>query len=210
MTRTGRKSLRPLLLFVTTLALLFASGCNRLSDGLGLTGQVKQIAPEPIAPQRLRVILPSLGAEAILAPVARRQDVTVWQTLDGITLAFQDGLLINTRGLGNDLMSSDVSSNLSMLGGAAGDTYYPQTRSYLDGEDRIIFQEYKCHKLSQQNLQLTIGATPHSVSQIEENCSSQEHEFENIYWVDQAGVVLKSRQWVSLNVGFMETEYVDW
>ncbi|MFX0543386.1 YjbF family lipoprotein [Roseovarius sp. S4756] len=210
MTTTDRKFLKALSLIMASFALLFPSACDRLTDGLGVTGQVEKVAPKPIGSKRLRVTLPNLGTQATLAPITQRQDVTVWQTLDGITLAFRDGVVIQTRGLGNDLMSSDVSENLDMLGGTKVNAYYPHIRSYLDGEDRLVFQGYQCRQLGRQTHQVMVGGRSLPAKQVGETCKSQNHEFSNTYWLDQGGLVIKSRQWVSSNVGYMETEYTVW
>jgi len=186
----------------TAVLLLLTGGCDRLGDRLGLTGQVAALAPRPVGPERLRVRLAAKGAQATLAPVARDGAVTVWQTLDGITLSFRHGVLVATRGLGADLMSADVDTTLAMLRGATyGATeggYYPHIRTYLDGENRTVFTSYQCRRA-------TADAT---ARRIEERCVSPGGAFTNIYWLDGAGAVIKSRQWVGPVIEYMETERV--
>lgn len=208
MSHTRRNPFRLLTILAAAIALSTLGGCHRISDGLGLTGQVTAVAPQPIGPQRLRVSLPSRATTATLAPVARRDNVTVWQTLDGITLSLRGGLLIATRGLGNDLMSSDVTDNLAMLAGHTGNEYYPQIRSYLDGEDRTVFRASQCRRSGQQQVQTLVDGERRMLTQIEETCLSPNQRVTNSYWVDQSGVVLKSRQWVGPKNEYMETEHV--
>lgn len=205
---TGRKLLKLLAVLAAPFALVQLGGCDRVGSVLGLTGQVAQVAPQPIDQQRLRVSLPQLNTQATLAPVARRQDYTIWQTLDGITLTLRHGLLTATRGLGNDLMSADVANNLAMLSGTMGSKYYPHIRSYLDGEDRTLFRAYQCRQSSQRESRIMIDGTSHLLRQIEESCVSPDHKFSNVYWLDRGGVVLKSRQWVSSKAEYIETESV--
>jgi hypothetical protein len=47
-----------------------------------------------------------------------------------------------------------------------------------------------------------------STNRITETCVNDERQIENIYWRNGNGVMVKSRQWVSSNVGYMETERV--
>jgi len=190
------------------LTLALVGGCEQLGPRFGLTGQVAEVPPAPIGPDRLRVSLPKVGAQATLAPVARRNDATVWQTLDGITLTFLAGVLTATRGLGEDLMSSDASGTVRMLAGHLGDAYYPMIRSYLDGEDQTRFPAYQCRRSEETTHQINVGDTAISARRIEEVCVSPDHRFTNIYWLDDARTLMRSRQWVSHTIGHMVTERV--
>lgn len=184
------------------LMLLAASGCSKALDTFGMTGNVAAPAPQLIGPERLRVSLPSRDAQAVLGPVSRNGNITVWQTLDGISLSFRNGVLIETRGLGDDLMSSDAAGTLAMLRGAADGGYYPQMRSYLDGEQRTVFRSFQCRRTASG------GGTPRAGTRIDETCVSTTETVTNSYWLDSTGRVIRSRQWVGPVVGYMETERV--
>lgn len=198
----------PVLALTTCAFILALGGCDRIGPALDVTGKVEQVPPRPIAAERLRVVLPKTGAEATLAPVSRRDDVTVWQTLDGITVTFRGGVLIATRGLGDDLMSSDVQNTLAMLRGTVSSQYYPQIRSYLDGENQTLFRSYQCRRSDLSVQQTRIGTITRSLTRVTEDCVSPDNETTNTYWLDPTGAVLKSRQWVRPDIGYMETEYV--
>jgi len=178
------------------LALVVAGGCSNVMGTLGLTGDVAAAEPRPIGPERLRVSLPSRGAQAVLGPVSRSGDVTVWQTLDGISLSFRGGVLIETRGLGDDLMSSDAAGTLAMLRGATDGGYYPQIRTYLDGEQRTVFRAFQCRR------------SGGGQGRIDESCVSTDRTVTNSYWLDATGDVIRSRQWVGPAVEYMETQRV--
>lgn len=185
-----------------------SSGCDRIGSALGLTGEVEQVPPQPVAAERLRITIVKAGTQATLAPVSQRGDVTVWQTLDGITLSFQDGILIATRGLGDDLMASDVDATRDMLRGNVTQEYYPQIRSYLDGEDQIQFRSFQCRRSGLTREQVRLGEVSRSLTRISEHCVSPGRDVTNTFWIDTAGTVVKSRQWVRPNVGYVETERV--
>ena len=207
-TRTTR-TLKPAgLALALAMATLLPGGCDRAGETLELTGNVAAVAPQPVGPERLRVVLPETGARAGLAPVARNDSVTVWQTLDGITLSLRDGVLVATRGLGDDLMSADVSGDLAMLRGTGGNGYYPHIRSYLDGEDQTVFRGYQCRRTGRARTTLRIDGAAYAAQRIEVQCTSPRHAFTNVYWLGEAGSVLKSRQWISPAVEYMETERV--
>lgn len=202
------KDIPALALLVAALLLTGCDRVNRVNEALELTGNVSAIAPQPISPERLRVSLPNTGAVAVLAPVAQNRDVTVWQTLDGITLSFRRGVLVATRGLGDDLMSADVEGDINLLHATGGDGYYPHIRSYLDGEDQTVFQSYQCRRTGQATTSVELANQVTSARRIEVLCISPEQEFTNIFWLNGMGRVIKSRQWVSVAVQYMETERV--
>lgn len=207
--KPGKVQIKSALTGVATLcAVGLLSGCDEVGTSLGLTGQVQRVSPAPITSERLKVTLPKGGARAVLAPVARREGVTVWQTLDGITLTFDRGVLTATRGLGEDLISSDVSGTHKMVQRGSVGEYYGVIRSYLDGEDQTYFPAYQCRKEHEKKQQVEIGDYALALRRIEEVCISPDHKYTNIYWVDDAGDVMKSRQWVSAGIGDMVIERV--
>lgn len=188
------------------LAVMLQGGCERASDALNLTGQVVADTPRLIGPERLSVTLPRSGARATLGPVARNGDVTVWQTLDGITLSFRDGLLIATRGLGDDLMSADVAGTRAMLRAPATDLPHLHVRTYLGGEDQTLYRHYHCRETGRADSDAGIGGETRRTRRIEVSCTAPDGAMSNVYWLDGSGEIVKSRQWVSPAVGYMEAE----
>lgn len=187
-------------LVAAVLLALISGGCDRVARTLDLTGNVPVVAPQLIGPERLRVTIPATGAQAVLGPVSRRGDVTVWTTRDGITLSLQEGMLIGTRGLGDDLMTADVTGLLALVRGRAGEGPVPHIRSRLDGEDRTVFRSYQCKRDA-----VTRDA---DLRRVEVLCISPLDRFSNIYWLTDTGAMARSRQWISPRLGHMETTLV--
>lgn len=184
------------------------AGCDRVTGALELTGVVSGGAPQLIGSERLRVSLPETSAVAVLGPVSRSGDVTVWQTLDGITLSFRRGVLIATRGLGDDLMSADVEGDVDLLRGMGDGGYHPHIRSYLDGEDQTVFRAYLCRRAGAAPVRVETGGQTAAGQRVEISCISPGHTFTNIFWLDGSGRVIKSRQWISPVMQYMDTERV--
>lgn len=187
-------------LALAAVLVLVSGACDRAARSLDLTGNVGIVVPRLIGPERLRVTIPARGAQAVLGPVARRGDVTVWQTRDGITLSLRQGVLIGTRGLGDDLMSADVTELLALLRARAGEGPVTHIRTSLDGEDRTVFRSYQCKR----------GAVTRDgeLRRVELLCISSRDRFSNTYWLTEAGAVVRSRQWISPSLGHMETTLV--
>lgn len=187
---------------------LVVAGCARVTDTLGMTGQIDAGKPRLIGEERLVVRLTKSGVEAVLGPVSRSGDTIVWQTLDGITLTLRGGVLSATRGLGDDLMSADVAGSVAMLRGGGGDGYYPQIRTHLDGEYQTEFRAYQCRREGAARQQVGVGGRTRAATRIEERCVSPDEGFTNIYWLDDAGTVIRSRQWIGPVIEYMETETI--
>ena len=136
--------------------------------------------------------LPTLKVAAVMAEVARNGGVTTWQGNDGVGLSTKSGLLISTRGIGFDLMSSSVEGPLAMITGQGTGTAIRDHR-HLDGEDQEVLTRFECTYL-------------HSKHHVSENCASKKLTITNQYWFDQSGDIWRSQQWVGVRNGYILLE----
>lgn len=153
----------------------------------------------------LLVELPELKVAATLAPSGRNKDVETWASGDQASLSFRRGVLVATRGLGSDLMSSDVAGTLTMLG-TGRDDYYLRLNTRLDGEYQTKFQAFQCRRVTALPERITIFERRHNTTRIEETCVTPGRTVTNIYWAGQDGFLWKTRQWVSDHAGYLWTE----
>ena len=144
------------------------------------------------------------GTFATLVPVGVNGDVFTWRSADDITLSLKQGIVVATRGLGQDLMAADVDDTLKMLRGYAQG--YTRIHTYLDGEYQTHFQAFTCRTDGQSAERIEIVGHFHQTQRVEESCFSPDQRIANTYWVDSGGTVWKSKQWVSPSLGYMETE----
>ena len=136
--------------------------------------------------------LPTLKVAAVMAEVARNGGVTTWQGNDGVGLSTKSGLLISTRGIGFDLMSSSVEGPLAMITGQGTGTAIRDHR-HLDGEDQEVLTRFECTYL-------------HSKHHVSENCASKKLTITNQYWLDQSGDIWRSQQWAGVRNGYILLE----
>ena len=87
---------------------------------------------------------PESGAPQVLRFAARQaEDETLWVGADGSGFTFKDGILVATRGVGADLMSSDVSQLRELLqAGRSG--IAERFHSVLDGQGQVVLKSYVC------------------------------------------------------------------
>jgi len=132
--------------------------------------------------------------------------VTTWYSSDQVSLSFKSGVLIATRGLGDDLMSSDYSGTLRMLSGQMGDRIYERFETYLDGEYQSQFRSFRCRRTASRREVIQIFEHNHTTIRTEETCISPGLEYTNIYWRGSDGIMWKSQQWISPSINYLVTE----
>lgn len=143
----------------------------------------------------IRADLPARKARAVLRPVGQNGTVRTWQTVDRITLSFDDGILVASRGLGGDLMGADAASTRAALAGQGPGVYRRKLR-YLTGDNHSTWLTAGCS--------MRASGLKSGLRRFEEICRAREHEFTNVFEIDSAGRVAKSRQWVSPTLGYVD------
>lgn len=184
--------------------------CDLVPTGAVLNGvgseTVSVDSTQPRGRPVLVAVLPSRGARGTLAVTGANQGVVTFQTADGISLSLDDGLLVSTRGLGQDLMSAQAEdARLAVLSRVQGASY-PRIHAYLDGINRIRYTTYSCETSTRQQVVEMLSGENRGSTRVEEECSTPERTFTNTYWVTDIGAVIKSRQWISDDLGYVELE----
>lgn len=119
---------------------------------------------------------------SILPRLAVNGDVETYMSSDGISVSFRDGLLIGTRGLGNDLMAADVSGVAARIRAGSGQAV--RTHKYLNGEEQLVPYRFDC-------------TYARSGAEVVESCSGEGLSFTNRYVTTKGGGFAVSTQWAS-------------
>lgn len=160
--------------------------------------------PEAIVADPGKYAIFTINALAVQAPGRIIQDNGAEQTFasqSGFTASYRDGLLIATRGLGDDLMASDTGQVRQVL--AQGGGTAQRAVDFLDDFDRISTMRFDCEIVAQGQEVVDLGLRQPSLSKFEETCTSPKLVFTNIYWLDSTGDILQSRQFVSQTVAYL-------
>jgi hypothetical protein len=152
----------------------------------------------------LRVAVGSLGLDGFLTISDAKTDVVTWTTSDGVTFSFRNGVLIQTRGLGPDLMSADVPSvaELATAGGTHQRVYF-----FLGDDDQGTRRTYDCTIKVVGRETIEVFERSHSVTHVEEDCARTYGSIKNDYWIE-GSTIRQSRQWASARLGYVETQKV--
>jgi hypothetical protein len=154
----------------------------------------------------LQVDLEARDAAAYLFVNAERDEgaagkVTVWRTADNSTIALRNGVLVATRGLGGDLLSSEVQ--------VAGDHPGPsgdgaQVMLIRGGDEAALRLSLVCELTDLGAETLEIVERRYSTRHVRQTCSGGGGEAVNDYWIEEeSGKVRQSRQWAGPSLGYM-------
>ena len=158
----------------------------------------QNLTPEVLAQIKGPIILaeiPSRDAAAALILSGKNGQVQTFASQDGLSLSFRHGMLINTRGLGNDLMSADVEGPLKAVMSRTEAPQVTRVHRYLDGENQTVTRSFICRY-------------SRAASKVTETCNSTNLQFENQYILNPAVKISSSKQWISPTIGYVTTQTI--
>ena len=168
------------------------------AEAISSTDAQLRAYPRPL----LKVTQLKIGLDAALTLTSEKGAAVTWTSADNKSLTVFNGLLIQTRGLGNDLMSAKVPSVNSGKGEVLREHYYQQ------GNERIGLQRFFCELATLGTEQTTVVGVGFSARVITETCANDDYNFENRYWFAPDAGLLKSIQWGGPEIGSLMIEYV--
>ena len=132
----------------------------------------------------------------------------VWLGVDGTTLTFKNGHLIATRGLGEDMMSSEGTFPSFHL--IAGSTEYVKTQSWLSEDNQITSTIYSCTaSVENAREKIIIFDKTFLVQRAIETCIDGDSKIGNEYFFERNGIVRRTRQFHSPALGYIFVERLD-
>lgn len=159
--------------------------------------------------QPLLLVVPTqLGGATLFTRVGRNGANDTWRSPEQIGLTLDaHGMLISTRGLGFDLMASDAQATATALR-ARRDTDTLRRLVHLDGDRQEVFEDHLCHLRFEGPDTIVIAERPTTLTRATETCRASANHYDNVYWVDQDGVAIRSVQWVSPQIGPLDVTYL--
>jgi len=134
---------------------------------------------------------PALRYLQLMAPLGQNRDVTTWSSTEFQTLALRQGMLISSRGFGDDLMGS-VGPTTAQV--ARGTGTMIRQYVYLDGADQRVTREFRCSLATSGNEVIQVLGRSHQVRKVVEDCSGASGAFQNRFWFDPSGKMRQSEQ----------------
>lgn len=146
----------------------------------------------------------TLGQTGFLGISDRKGDVLTWRTPDGATFSQRSGVLIQTRGLGADLMSAQAPSVGQLL--RSGESYQ-RIYYFLGDDDQGTRRTYDCTTAIVGKESIEVLGRKHTATHVSETCTRPKGKVTNDYWIEGQSI-RQSRQWVSGMIGYVEFQRV--
>lgn len=155
--------------------------------------------PGPIA----LVVRERNAAVSAMTPVQTNGQYQTWMSAQGQSVTLRGGVLSATRGLGDDLMASELSAAAAAIQ-ARRPGAYTRIYEHLSGQGENSVLVANCELSKVKSERVAIGEIDGNATVLREACQHPSGiSFENLYWVDGSGRFLKSRQWVSQSVKYL-------
>ena len=126
-----------------------------------------------------------------------------WISPDHLSLGMKEGMIIATRGFGNDIYAADVDKTLLALKAGHERAVTEHFITPLSGSSRVERLAFRCLVTwdSRQNVPLSVSYTA-DADLFSETCRNGQIDFQNLFWVDRGSrQVVQSRQWISAETG---------
>ncbi len=133
----------------------------------------------------------SLGLATFMVPLGQNAGVVTWANPEYQTLALRDGVILATRGFGNDLMSAEAPTAQQLRQGS-GSTR--RVHYVLDGADQTQTQIYTCQLSVSNNETIAVLGLTYISEKVLEVCEGAAGGFTNLYWFDKSGIIRQSQQ----------------
>lgn len=156
----------------------------------------------------LELVVEEREATAYLIPRYDQTDsrpgtLRTWRTGDNSYVVLREGIMVTTRGVGDDIGSTDANAAVAAVRGARP-VSGPQTMylpSNAGGTTRI---DLSCQMQSLGPQRITIVGRGFDVVHLRQNCTGADEPVINDYWVDRrGGTVWQSRQWGGPGMGYV-------
>jgi hypothetical protein len=174
------------------------------SGGKSVSVEERRAALEKAGKPILRVSSTTLGQTGFLTVLDAKGDVLTWKTPDGATFSQRSGVLIQTRGLGADLMSAEAPSVGQLMRAGTG---YQRIYYFLGDDDQGTRRTYDCTTAIIGKESIEVLGRTHHATHVSETCERPLGKLTNDYWIEGTSI-RQSRQWVSGAIGYIEFQRV--
>lgn len=185
----------------------FLSAGDSTGDAVSSDLAEGAFTPEAIAanPDDYRLFtINALGIAEIARRLTSADGRETFVSQSGFTAAYRDGVLVATRGLlGEDVMAASAPGLMEAL--AAGGGIIDRAIETLDSRNQIRTATFTCTITPAGDETINLGIRSVEANRFNENCRGASIIFDNIYWLDDSGVIIASRQYVSSTVAYLRS-----
>lgn len=131
-----------------------------------------------------------------------------WLGADGATITLKKGVLMASRGLGDDLMGGET--NIPDWQEIKNTISINREIAHLKNDNKLISRSMLCNVVpTKKKKYVTVFDLSFVVREYIETCSDSFGEIRNIYLVDNNNIVRKSKQYHSETLGYLQIERLE-
>lgn len=154
----------------------------------------------------IRVRVEQSGDFSLLYVAQNSKGAQIWKSPDNVSFTLRDGIVTQTRGLGDDLFSADVAGLQGALKGRGTRGGVARINLRMDGTNSLVTTRFTCDITDLGPKTVTVLERGIPARHYQEACKGGTDAFTNDYWVDSRGVVRASRQWIGPVFGHVYLE----
>ncbi|MDO6458424.1 YjbF family lipoprotein [Celeribacter halophilus] len=197
-------------------SLAFLAGCSSDPNQSALLKQTFNKSA-PLEPSATFLALQNSGAPTYVAGLQNKQDAytlfvrqtvnakdeETWISPDHLSLGMKDGMIIATRGFGNDIYAADVGGTLSALQKGDEVSITEHFITPLSGSSQVERLAFRCQVTHQSREPVPLSESYTADTDLfYETCRNGQMNFQNLFWVEQKTKrIVQSRQWISAETG---------
>ena len=142
--------------------------------------------------------------QATLVALGNNEEKLTWVSSDGISLTFDQGVLIATRGYSHDLIALKYLNPVDLF--KSKDIKYKKVHRYLTGDNKYNDIHFQCLGKRGQSNPVLFLEYKITLDKFVEDCVSDQHSYKNEYdLLSGTSVVIKSKQWISPTNKYFKT-----
>ncbi len=142
--------------------------------------------------------------QATLVALGNNEEKLTWVSSDGISLTFDQGVLIATRGYSQDLLSLKYLNATNLF--KSRNIEYKKVHRYLTSDNKYNDVDFQCFGKRGQSKPVIFLEYKINMDKFVEDCVNDQHSYKNEYLLlSGTSVVIKSKQWISPTNKYFKT-----
>ena len=142
--------------------------------------------------------------QATLVALGNNEGKLTWVSSDGISLTFDQGVLIATRGYSQDLISLKYLNATNLF--KSKNIKYKKVHRYLTGDNKYKDVDFQCLGKRGRSKPVMILEYKINMDKFVEECVNGQHRYKNEYYLlSGTSIVIKSKQWISPSNKYFKT-----